>query len=240
MKKPLGIKCYGSIPHLSNSKLGIGDHHCHEGHEGIATIKKRDKNDVVYVQEKLDGTCVSIAKHNGELFALTRSGYTALSSPYKQHHVFANWALQNIELFHDLLNEDERIVGEWLYQAHGTKYSLKHIPFVGFDILKGHERMDITALYRLLNSYSIPTPYLVHAGDAISVNDAMNLLGDGKHGAEKPEGLIYRVERNSKVDFLCKYVRPDYQTGIYLPEVSGLDAVYNLKGSMHRSRLPFI
>jgi len=29
--KPLGKKSYGSIPHLFGSKLGEGDHHCHEG-----------------------------------------------------------------------------------------------------------------------------------------------------------------------------------------------------------------
>jgi hypothetical protein len=39
----------------------------------------------------------------------------------------------------------------------------------------------------------------------------------GKHGALEPiEGVMWRVERKGKVDFLCKYVRPDKQDGIYL------------------------
>jgi len=50
LKKPLGRKNYGSIPHLPNSRMGIGDHSCHEGQARIATIKARDKNDEVFVQ----------------------------------------------------------------------------------------------------------------------------------------------------------------------------------------------
>ena len=33
---------------------------------------------------------------------------------------------------------------------------------------------------------------------------------------EKPEGLVYRVERKGKVDFLSKYVRHDFEAGKYL------------------------
>lgn len=42
-----------------------------------------------------------------------------------------------------------------------------------------------------------------------------------------PEGLVYRVERRNKVDFLAKYVRPDFTPGIFLPNISGLPEVYN-------------
>ena len=31
--KPLKQKSYGSIPHLLGSRLGVGDHHCHEGQQ---------------------------------------------------------------------------------------------------------------------------------------------------------------------------------------------------------------
>ena len=34
-EKPLGRKAYGSIPHLSGSRLGPGDYHCHKGQEDI-------------------------------------------------------------------------------------------------------------------------------------------------------------------------------------------------------------
>ena len=42
------------------------------------------------------------------------------------------------------------------------------------------------------------------------------------------EGAIWRVERKNKVDFLCKYVRPEKKDGIYLPEISGKEAIWNV------------
>jgi hypothetical protein len=38
--KPLERKNYGSIPHLSNSKLGEGDYYVEKGMERILTEKK--------------------------------------------------------------------------------------------------------------------------------------------------------------------------------------------------------
>ena len=42
--KILGFKNYGSIPHLSNSKLGDGDHYINSGQEFILTQKPRDRH----------------------------------------------------------------------------------------------------------------------------------------------------------------------------------------------------
>ncbi len=39
--KPLNRKNYGSIPHLSNSKLGEGDYYINPGQERILTLKGR-------------------------------------------------------------------------------------------------------------------------------------------------------------------------------------------------------
>jgi len=62
--KPLGRKSYGSIPHLPDSRLGVGDHHCHEGQSVICTERRRDKHDRIIVTEKVDGSNVAIAKWN--------------------------------------------------------------------------------------------------------------------------------------------------------------------------------
>jgi len=78
--KPLGHKAYGSIPHLPYSRLGPGDHHIGQGQAEIATKKARDKNDLIIVQEKLDGSNCSVAKINGKIIALGRSGYLAVST----------------------------------------------------------------------------------------------------------------------------------------------------------------
>ena len=64
---------------------------------------------------------------------------------------------------------------------------------------------------------------LVYIGaHALSIQDAMHLLSESHYGALDPvEGAIWRIERDGKVDFLVKYVRPEKIDGIYLPEVTG-------------------
>jgi len=57
----------------------------------------------------------------------------------------------------------------------------------------------------------------IHVGPAISVESALSILGMGFYGAiDKPEGVVYRCERNGKVEFVAKFVRPDFVPGRYL------------------------
>jgi hypothetical protein len=241
--KPLGRKNYGSIPHLPNSRMGPADKHCEEGQAKIATEQARDKNDEIFVQEKIDGSNVGVAKKDGKLFSLTRAGYTADTSPYEQHHFFSDWVEENQDTFMELLNDGERIAGEWLMQAHGTRYKLPHGPFIAFDILVGYKRMPYDEFMERISGFDILTPYLVHRGDPISIAEVMETLGkNGFHGAlDEVEGAVWRVERDKAtgvkgekkrvVDFLVKYVRPDKEDGIYLPNVSGKEAVWNWQPS---------
>lgn len=228
--KPLGIKNYGSIAHLPNSRLGPGDHCCHEGQARIATLKTRDKHDLVIVQEKLDGSNVGIARIGNLIYPLTRAGYIANTSPYEQHHKFHGWVMRNFLRFMTLLKDGERLCGEWLAQAHGTRYELTYEPFAAFDLMRGPERALYSELRERLEVVDIDHPHLIHIGaEAISVEEVMKRLGVyGHHGALDPvEGAVWRVERKGKVDFLVKYVRPDKVDGVHLPEVSGVGPVWN-------------
>lgn len=219
--KPLGRKLYGSIGHLPNSRLGPGDHKVTDGQAKICLQKARDKHDIIIVQEKLDGSNCGVAKVNGTILPLVRAGYLASSSPYKQHKVFAEWVYMNRDRFDFVLRDGERIVGEWLMQAHGTIYRLRHEPFVVFDIMIEATRLPWQRLFdRVAGVFVLPE--MVSYGPPISTDEAMGILGPfGGHGAERPEGLVYRVERHGRVDFLAKYVRPDKIDGCYLPEHSG-------------------
>jgi ATP-dependent RNA circularization protein (DNA/RNA ligase family) len=213
--KPLGHKSYGSIPHLKGSRLGPADHHCSPGQEVIATIKSRDKWDKVYVQEKLDGGNVGVAKINGNIIALTRAGYLATSSKYKTHHVFKIFVDQNFDRFNKVLKEGERLCGEWLFTAVGTKYNLPHEPLVVFDLMRGAERLNMEQLRDRLDGQFV-TPRLFGFGP-MTMEQAINEISTSGHGAlEEVEGAIWRVERKNKVDFLCKYVRPSKVDGKYL------------------------
>ncbi len=43
------------------------------------------------MEEKIDGSCVAIARHEGKILPLVRAGYHARSSEYQLHHMFASW-----------------------------------------------------------------------------------------------------------------------------------------------------
>lgn len=227
-QKPLGGKAYGSIPHLPTSRQGPGDHHCHEGQARIATEKVRDRHDRVIVQEKLDGSCTAVARIGDDIVAIGRAGWTAQSSPYEQHQLFADWVRQDEGRFRSLLQPGERAVGEWLAQAHGTRYDLVHEPWVLFDIMVGNHRAPAAAVETLAEAHGLMSPALLHVGP-LPVEGGIEILGEwGFHGALDPvEGAVWRVERRGEVDFLVKWVRPDKVDGCYLPEVSGQPAHWN-------------
>ncbi len=217
--KPLGQKSYGSIPHLIGSRSGEGDHHASPGQVDIATKATRDKWDLIIVQEKLDGGNVGVAKVGGKILALSRAGYLAETSPYKTHHAFALYVQRNTKRFEELLKENERICGEWLFTAVGTKYNLPHEPFVPFDLMTGTERLPYHDFLRRVSRYDFTPPRIIHIGQPITIKDVERVLDNSAHGALEPvEGAVWRVERKGVVDFLVKYVRPTKEDGKYLKE----------------------
>lgn len=217
--KPLGHKAYGSIPHLPESRLGPSDSHCSPGQAIIATQKKRDKHDLIIVQEKLDGSNVAAAKLNGKIIALSRAGYLIETSPYQQHHFFGYWVKENEARLSELLNEGERVCGEWLAMAAGTRYELPHEPFVAFDLMTGKNRLNYFEFSFRASMAGLVLPRLLRIGEPLSIPEAMEMCVESGHGAIDPvEGAIWRVERRGEVDFLCKFVKHDKQDGKYFAE----------------------
>lgn len=237
--KPLGGKAYGSIPHLIGSKAGPGEHNISEGQHRICTDPAyRSKSGIrrtVYVQEKLDGSNVCVARIGDDFHFLTRSGWPAQSSPYRQHQLFAAWCREHLDRFAELLAPGERACGEWLAQAHGTRYQLPHDPFVVFDIMEGQTRSPFWETHHRATGRGFTTPRMIACGDGIPIEHVLPLLQTMRdvHGSiDDPEGAVWRVEQMNpdgvaKVEFLAKYVRPDFVPGRYLPEISGLEPVWN-------------
>ena len=124
--------------------------------------------------------------------------------------------------------------------AHGTRYELSHEPLVIFDLMRGTTRIPFPELHKRATAYEFAVPNTVHERGPLSTAEAMERVRVPGHGAIDPvEGAVWRVERYDlvdpgrggeryrKVDFLVKYVRPDKQDGIYLPEVSGQPPIWN-------------
>lgn len=226
--KPLGKKAYGSIPHLPGSRRGPADKGLSEQQASLLTVKTRDRHDVVIVQEKLDGSNVSVANIDGEIIAITRAGYRAEDSIYEMHHHFKRWVDRERHRFAALLNPGERACGEWLMQAHGTRYNLPHEPFVIFDIMRGGQRACTGGVVIRCEGHGFTTPKLLHVGDAISIEAILEKLEPSGHGAIDPvEGAVWRMERRGIVEFLGKYVRPEKIDGKYLPGHGSDEPVYN-------------
>lgn len=224
VSKPLGRRAYGSIGHLPNSRLGPSDHCIPEGQAKICTEDAKGRT--VYVEEKLDGSCVAVAKVRGEIIPLTRAGYRATSSPYECHHMFHEWAMCKKKAFDLLLHEGERVVGEWIAQAHGTLYRDCVEPFYAFDIMTGDKRAPYSVARSRIYNY-FPMPKLLTTGSTpVEVAMKIHMVGSSA-GCEEPEGVVYRVERGYGVEFLAKWVRPDKVDGKYLPSVTGADAIWN-------------
>ncbi len=227
--KPLAKKAYGSIPHLPGSRLGTGEYCITEGQAKIATECARDEYDRIIVQKKLDGSNVAVAKKEGKIIALNRAGYLASSSKYRQHIVFDAFVRMNEVRFSELLNEGERVCGEWLMQAHGTIYKLSHEPFVPFDIIRDDQRVLTDEVYARVRTYDFSPPNMVNDGKPMSIQAAMAALSESGHGAvDSVEGAIWRVERKGKVEFLAKYVKHDKIDGQYLPEITGHSEIWNM------------
>jgi hypothetical protein len=228
--KPLGQKSYGTIAHLPGSRQGRDDVGINPGHARICLEKARDKHDRVIVQEKLDGSNVAVANIDGEIVPLIRAGYPAVASRWEQHRLFAAWVFQRPDWF-AFLAPGERLAGEWLALAHGTRYALRHEPFVAFDLMRrGHERATYDELRSRIAAAGarITMPHLLHEGGPCTIEKALSAIDPAVHGALDPiEGAVWRVERQGKVDFLAKYVRAEKVDGCYLPEVSGNPPVWN-------------
>lgn len=241
MKKPLNRKCYGHISHLRGSRTSPGDHICNMGDQIRATVEVKDKHDRIVVLEKIDGSNVGVAKLHNICIPLIRAGYLAISSQYLHHKLFARWVYKNIERFDGLLNEGERVCGEWMAMAHGTRYKLYHEPFVIFDIMTEDSRICFDTLQKRSKEYDFINPHVLHIGGSLSIEEAMKRLGTyGFHGALDPaEGCVWRIERNeltnrydtsSKrewiVEALVKYVRLDKEDGKYFMKREE-DAIWN-------------
>jgi len=202
--------------------MGTVDKLITEGQERILTLKKRDKHDTVIVQEKLDGANVAVAKENGTVYAVTRSGWLAEDSMFFHHKLFHHYVQFYRDVFNSMLMDGEHVSGEWMVMAHGTFYNILNNLFFPFDIINGNKRLLFRDFSERVSDYGFRTPYVVSVGDSISIDIVMNTVYNlydtvsGIGAYEKREGAVWRVERKGVVDFLGKYVRGDKVDGKYL------------------------
>lgn len=212
---------YPSIPHLPNSKLGEKDKGIHEGMAQYCLSKYRPATKII-VTEKVDGSNVSIYNHPEKgILALSRGGYLAEFSDYDHHRRFSMHVKEMCEShgpkIYKILPKGERVVFEDLTVPHGTIYKkAPKLVLIDWKVPKGRK------LWNSYNSFlGIPKVKTIYEGAIpICTEDIRKVMPKkGFYGAKDGyEGLVYRVEREGKFDFIAKWVRDDYEPLKYLQQ----------------------
>jgi hypothetical protein len=218
---------FPSIPHLPGSRAAT-DRVLQMAQARRFIDASYVSKDVVIVEEKLDGSCVLVAREGDAIVALGREGGRAEASLNEGRRMFAAWVQANAARFCEVLADGERLAGEWLALAHGIRYDLPHEPFVVFDVFVEDERMSRPDVRERAKRAKLVMAGLVHEGGPIAIDDAVKKLGRGFSGArERPEGVVYRIERKGRVIDVAKWIRADKVDGGLLPEKTGREAVWN-------------
>lgn len=233
-EKPLGFKAYGSTPHLIGSRLGPGDYSLTEKQSELFTGGRSRKGDRILVTEKIDGSCVSIARKDGNILALQRAGYLAATSPYALHHAFARWVEARRGLFEELLADDERLVGEWMHTAMGTRFEIADPDqlLAGFALFGDRKRLPYDEFVERTARFGLERARLLSDGPGLSVEDALSLLGEnGHHGAlDDAEGAVWVLETKGEFNNIAKFVKPGKVDGKYMSGITGGPDVVNYTG----------
>nr|WP_250807108.1 RNA ligase family protein [Neorhizobium tomejilense] len=238
--KPLGFKAYGSTPHLVGSRVGPGDYSLTAEQSALflgerhRMADRHRKMDRIIVTEKIDGSCVSVARQDGKILALQRAGYLAATSPYALHHTFDRWVSARASLFMDLLDDDERLVGEWLHTAMGTRFEIADPDdlLAGFAMFGGRRRLPYDEFAQRTGRLGLRRAHLLSDGDGISIDRALELLGEsGHHGAlDGAEGAVWVMETNGEFNAIAKFVKADKVDGKYMGGITGGGDVVNYVG----------
>jgi hypothetical protein len=113
--------------------------------------------------------------------------------------------------------------------AHLPLWLPLHEPFVALDLLRATERLPHDA-FRARVAGRFGTPAVLHDGGAfpIAAAQAHFATHGSAHGAlDPPEGAVWRVERQGRVLFVVKWVRPDKVDGAHLPQRPGQPPVWH-------------
>jgi ATP-dependent RNA circularization protein (DNA/RNA ligase family) len=229
----LSYKTYNSIGHLPNSRTGIADSRISEQSAKQMVSELPNQQSLVIVQEKIDGSNVCVVRHSGELITLGRSGFPCKDSNQEQHRMFDSWVKVHKDKFEKLLpNESDRVVGEWIALAHGTKYTIGpdgdyEQPFIAFDLFNGSDLKACSFIETTQRVYAVGLimPKVIHIGGACSVSRALKILTQevGTHA----EGVVYRLEEAGKLKTIAKFVKHDKVDGLFMIDRESSEYIWN-------------
>ncbi|MGB0905847.1 MAG: nucleotidyl transferase AbiEii/AbiGii toxin family protein [Maricaulaceae bacterium] len=230
-------KAYNRIGHLPGSKGGVTDRHIHI-RESERLIETCPEGGEVFVQEKLDGSCVAVYRRGREILPLGREGDITYGSANSSRRMWADWVKLHQDVFMDILKDGEWLCGEWIAMVHSVRYQDVITPFYAFDLFSADGKaLSYDNLLERLEGSSIPTPALLHRGGALSIEAALELLKQKAAKSKDPaEGAVWRLEHEGVPKLMAKYVRADFEAGQFLEEKTGEPIQWNWHLDISQSR----
>jgi hypothetical protein len=157
----------------------------------------------------------------GLVVTVGRSGYRNDSAPFAHLLAFDPWVAARLDRFDALLQEGERVVGEWVSHAMSTLYVLPDVDHMWrpFDIMRGHDRASAEEVAGRCAAVGLRTPFVVRRTqcDPAEAYAALAATPAEVRGVDGiPEGLVYRMQERGRTLFLGKWVRADYEPGVLM------------------------
>lgn len=206
---------FGLIGHLRGSKMIDKEDKLLSEEQQIKYAKrKRDKNDVIIITEKIDGMNAGIVKLNGLLYPINRKGYDVrlMGRLHKEvkllGETWAAWVDEHYSLYDAILDEKEHLVFENCIIQHSLKYKFKCEPvFLLAKYNSKNKKINYKNLTDLAQKNNIQQPPLLNIGIAIPPELIINQYPKGKVGVRgEIEGIVYNYEHNEEHESCAKYV----------------------------------
>ena len=206
---------FGHIGHLAGSKMiDDEDKMLPLDVQNIFVHRKRDKNDIVIVTEKIDGMNAGVVKRAGELYGVNRKGYPVSSMGQIRTELallgkcWEAWIDLHKDIYNDILKDGERLVFENCIIKHTLSYKFHTDPvFLLAKYNADDSRVPYSELRHIGESYGLAMPPLLNYGCAIAPEVILSQYPNGLVGSrDKIEGIVYVYEHDNKFQGSAKYV----------------------------------
>jgi RNA ligase len=208
---------YPRTPHLFGSR-GTDD----DKHLGDAESARFLADELLIVEEKLDGTNVGLHFRGDGSMVLQCRGHLITEGMHPQYDLFKQWAAVKRPVLEGMLEDRLILFGEWLYARHSIPYRRLPHYFFEFDIYdkEAGAFLGLERRLSLLEGTGLHTVPVIHRGP-LGRDRLSSLIGPSRFDSvfENPltgrtdglmEGLYLRTEADGVVTGRAKFVRPEF------------------------------
>jgi ATP-dependent RNA circularization protein (DNA/RNA ligase family) len=169
-------------------------------------------NDVVIVEEKVDGANVGLSvSSTGTLRAQNRGAYIERQTCHPQFKPLFRWLDAHQRELIEAIGPRRILFGEWCYAVHSVRYTKLPDWFLGFDVYDEDRDEFWSAARRdeFIGAIGISKVPRVALG-RFKVADIIRMLDTSQLGTSAPEGVYVRRDAARRLIRRAKVVRPEF------------------------------